>query len=181
MSLGGDATPGAAAGTGEEHGEVEQHQQGQDVEMMDVEDAAAAEDEQQQGQQVKTFQRRTRGQQQQDEAAAGAGGAAEQQPAAAAAPKAKAAAKQKRGAAAALLGQKRRMVIDAYPEEDAEGDAAAGSGSAGKRTGRAGRKQPPTELPASEIRALLADRTPLLDQTVRCKSGRMLCVYQCCC
>ncbi|WIA18247.1 hypothetical protein OEZ85_009715 [Tetradesmus obliquus] len=176
MSAGLDAAAGAAAGAEGDAAEVEQQQQ--DADVMEVDAAEAADGEQQQGQQVKTFQRRTRQQQQEDDAvqqaaaAATEGASSDAAAAAAEEAKPKAAAKQKRGAAAALLGQKRRMVIDRVPEEPADA-AAAGSSSAGKRAA-AGRRQPATELPAAEIRALLADRAPLLDQTRLQSQGKRL-------
>jgi hypothetical protein len=64
-------------------------------------------------------------------------------------------------------------VIDSYDIQAASAATAAdGNGSSRRRStgghaaAAAANRQPPTELPAAEIRALLANRAPLLDMSV---------------
>lgn len=154
---------------------------GDDVDMMDVDGPVGASEqehgvgEQQQGAAAaeastptKTFQRRKASQHQEEQEQ-------QQEPAETSAAAATKAARQRR--TAALLGHKKRVTIDDYP---AEGGAAGGSAT--KRNAAAAaatRRQPPTELPAAEIRALLADRSPLMDKKVgTCSAVMQYCMVR---
>lgn len=118
---------------------------------------------------TKTFQRRKGSQQQQGQ---------EQQQEAAESSAAAAAKAARQRHTAALLGHRKRVIIDDYPSE---GGAGGGGASRRAAAAAAARLQPPTELPAAEIRALLADRSLLMDKQVNCDMacGHSIMMWSC--